>query len=73
MKPRGDRFQCYVLQLVVDVLAFDSPEVVDKLFLNKVRKNEMDPKDPGCGHRFVLPLPKDKQVRNKQVHSHVCV
>ncbi|KDR21650.1 beta,beta-carotene 15,15'-dioxygenase-like [Zootermopsis nevadensis] len=47
-------------QLVVDVVAFDSPDIIDKLFLKKVRNNEMDPKDPGCGNRFVLPLPKDK-------------
>jgi len=56
-----------VLQLVVDVLAFDSPEIIDKLFLKKLRNNEMDPKDPGCGHRFVLPLPKDKPVSSEHI------
>jgi len=46
-------------QLVVDVLAYDSPEVIDKLFLKKLRNNEMDTKDPGRGCRFVLPLPTE--------------
>lgn len=53
---------CHVLQLVVDVIAYDSPEVIDKLFLKKLRNNEMDPKDPGYGCRFVLPLPTEKTV-----------
>jgi hypothetical protein len=60
-----------VLQLVVDVVAFDSPDIIDKLFLKKLRNNEMNPKDPGCGRRFVLPLPKNKTVSSKQIHSHV--
>jgi hypothetical protein len=59
------------LQLVVDVLAFDSPEIIDKLFLKKVRNNEMDAKDPGGGRRFVLPLPEDKSVSTKHNLFHV--
>jgi hypothetical protein len=54
-----------VLQLVVDVVAFDSPDIIDKLFLKKLRNNEMDAKDPGCGRRFVLPLPREKPVSSK--------
>ncbi|GFG28821.1 hypothetical protein Cfor_02008, partial [Coptotermes formosanus] len=48
------------VDLVVDIVAFDSPEIIDKLFLKKLRKSEMDQKDPGYGCRFVLPLPKEK-------------
>lgn len=51
-------------------MAFDSPDIIDQLFLKKVRNNEMDPKDPGCGNRFVLPLPKDKMVSRKRTHSY---
>lgn len=51
-----------MLQLVVDVIAYDSPEILDKLYLNKLRNNEMDPKDSGYGCRFVLPLPTEKTV-----------
>jgi hypothetical protein len=51
---------------VVDVVAFDSPDIIDKLFLKKLRNNEMDAKDPGCGRRFVLPLPREKPVSSKQ-------
>lgn len=47
-------------QLVVDVIAYDSPEIIDKLYLKKLRNNEMDPTDSGYGCRFVLPLPTDK-------------
>lgn len=47
-------------QLVVDVVAFDSADIIDKLFLKNLRNNEMDAKDPGCGCRFVLPLPREK-------------
>ena len=53
---------CHVLQLVVDVVAYDSPEILDKLYLKKLRNSEIDPKDPGHGCRFVLPLPKEKTV-----------
>lgn len=51
-----------MLQLVVDVVAYDSPEIIDKLYLKKLRNNEMDPKDSGYGCRFVLPLPTEKTV-----------
>jgi len=47
-------------QLVVDVIAYDSPEIIDLLYLKKLRNNEMDPKDSGYGCRFVLPLPTEK-------------
>jgi hypothetical protein len=56
-----------VLQLVVDIVAFDSPEIIDKLFLKKLRKSEMDQKDPGYGCRFVLPLPKEKTVSSTRL------
>lgn len=46
-------------------MAFDSPDIIDKLFLKKLRNNEMDAKDPGCGRRFVLPLPREKPVSSK--------
>jgi hypothetical protein len=61
----------YVLQLVVDVVAFDSPDIIDKLFLKKLRNNEMDAKDPGCGRRFVLPLPREKPVSRKWTFSYI--
>jgi hypothetical protein len=54
-----------VLQLVVDVVAFDSSDIIDKLFLKNLRNNEMDGKDPGRGCRFVLPLPREKPVSIK--------
>lgn len=47
-------------QLVVDVVAFDSPDIIDKLYLKKIRNNELSSKDPGYGRRFVLPLPTEK-------------
>jgi hypothetical protein len=58
-----------MLQLVVDIVAFDSPEIIDKLFLKKLRNSEMDPKDPGYGCRFVLPLPKEKTVSSTCLHT----
>jgi len=51
-----------VLQLVVDVIAYDNPEIIDKLYLKKLRNNEMDAEDSGYGCRFVLPLPTGKTV-----------
>lgn len=51
-----------MLQLVVDVIVYNSPEIIDKLYLKKLRNNEMDPKDSGYGCRFVLPLPTEKTV-----------
>jgi hypothetical protein len=51
-----------VLQLVVDIIAYDSPEIIDKLYLKKLRNNEIDTKDLGYGCRFVLPLPTEKTV-----------
>jgi carotenoid cleavage dioxygenase-like enzyme len=47
-------------QLVVDVIAYDGPDILDKLYLKKLRNNEMDPKNSGYGCRFVLPLPTEK-------------
>jgi hypothetical protein len=55
---------------VVDVIAYDSSEVIDKLFLKKLRNNEMDLKDPGYGCRFVLPLPTGKTVSS--AHLVIC-
>jgi hypothetical protein len=52
---------------VVDVVAFDSPEIIDKLYLKKLRNSEMDPKDPGYGCRFVLPLPNGKTVSSTKL------
>ncbi|KAF4517703.1 hypothetical protein B566_EDAN013381, partial [Ephemera danica] len=45
-------------QLIVDVFAYDSPEIIDKLYLQKLRNSEFSAKDPAGGRRFVLPLPK---------------
>ncbi|XP_067003223.2 beta,beta-carotene 15,15'-dioxygenase [Anabrus simplex] len=44
-------------QLVVDVIAMDSPDIVDQLFLEKLRNSDYHPKDMAIGRRFILPLP----------------
>ncbi|KAL0275228.1 UNVERIFIED_CONTAM: hypothetical protein PYX00_003154 [Menopon gallinae] len=55
--------------IVFDTMAHDSPEIVDKLYLEKLRKSQFDGKDPACARRFVLPQPHtmDKLPSNKNV------
>lgn len=48
-------------QLVVDLVAYPSPAIIDKLYLNKVRMNEYSTQDPPQMKRFVLPLVSDLQ------------
>ncbi|CAG2060440.1 unnamed protein product, partial [Timema podura] len=45
-------------QLIVDVIAYDGPGIIDALYLKKLRSSEMDLTDPARGRRFVLPLPQ---------------
>nr|CAD7428112.1 unnamed protein product [Timema monikensis] len=48
-------------QLIVDVIAYDSPGIIDALYLKKLRSSEMDISDPARGRRFVLPLPQQSR------------
>lgn len=43
-------------QLIVDLINYDSPDIFDKLYLNKVRMNEYQSGDSPKFVRFVLPL-----------------
>ncbi|CAL4067889.1 unnamed protein product, partial [Meganyctiphanes norvegica] len=43
-------------QLIVDVINYETPDILDKLYLNKVRMNEYQSGDPPRFVRFVLPL-----------------
>ncbi|KAG8231383.1 hypothetical protein J437_LFUL008931 [Ladona fulva] len=45
--------------LVVDVNAYESPEIIDKMYLQDLRMSEFTCSHPGGGRRFILPLPKD--------------
>ena len=53
--------------LVVDLVAYPRPSIIDKLYLNKVRMNEYSSEDPPQLKRFVLPLISDRDL---QVRSH---
>uniref|UniRef100_A0A4V0Y8M6 Putative beta beta-carotene n=2 Tax=Rhodnius TaxID=13248 RepID=A0A4V0Y8M6_RHOPR len=46
-------------ELVVDVVAHNSPEVIKYMYLNKLRNAELILKDQGNARRFVLPLIKN--------------
>ncbi|XP_045595941.1 beta,beta-carotene 15,15'-dioxygenase [Procambarus clarkii] len=48
-------------QLVVDLVAYPSPEIINKLYLKKVRMNEYSSEDPPQLKRFILPLVSDLQ------------
>lgn len=41
---------------VLDVIAHDSPEIMDKLFLEHLRKSEFDVRDASKASRFVFPI-----------------
>lgn len=45
--------------LVVDVLGYDSPDLLDNLDLEKLRTGKFAPKDESRFLRYVLPLPGD--------------
>lgn len=49
--------------LVVDIITYPSPEILDKFYLNKIRAQEFDVKDAPQLQRFILPLLADLQVR----------
>ncbi|XP_046405913.1 beta,beta-carotene 15,15'-dioxygenase-like [Ischnura elegans] len=51
--------------LIVDIIAYDSPELLDKLYLEQLRSNEFHYSDLGGGRRFILPLPKDGETINE--------
>ncbi|XP_076053437.1 beta,beta-carotene 15,15'-dioxygenase-like [Oratosquilla oratoria] len=58
-------------QIVVDVVAYDSPEIFDKLYLNKVRMNEYSNRHPPQLRRFVIPIVEGKTVRAGEELVHV--
>ncbi|XP_037795664.1 beta,beta-carotene 15,15'-dioxygenase-like [Penaeus monodon] len=47
--------------LVVDIITYPSPEILDKFYLNKIRAQEFDVKDAPQLQRFILPLLADLQ------------
>lgn len=62
-------------QLVVDVVAYSSPEIINKLYLKKVRMNEYSTEDPPQLKRIILPIVTDLQsVREGEelVHLQGC-
>ncbi|CAG0883383.1 unnamed protein product [Cyprideis torosa] len=46
-------------QLVVDVIAYKTSEILDKFYLTKLREGNFSSSDPGHFRRYVLPLIKD--------------
>lgn len=50
--------------LVLDVVAYPKPSIIDKLYLNKVRMDQYSNEDPPQLKRFVLPLISDRELQN---------
>ena len=50
-------------KLVVDVVAYPRPSIIEKLYLNKVRMNQYSSEDPPQLKRFVLPLISDRDLQ----------
>lgn len=51
-------------KLVVDVIAYERPSVIDKFYLNKIRQNQYSTEDPAKFKRFVLPMISDSDLQN---------
>lgn len=49
--------------LVLDVVAYPKPSIIDKLYLNKVRMDQYSNEDPPQLKRFVLPLISDRELQ----------
>ena len=43
-------------RLIVDILGYDSPDILNQLFLEKLRSGKFDVKDESKFMRFVIPL-----------------
>jgi len=54
--------------IVIDVDAYPSHEVMDKMSITRLRAGDLDQKDPSRIQRFVLPIIKNVKVWFK--HSH---
>lgn len=50
-------------KLVLDVIAYPRPSIINKLYLNKVRMNQYSSEDPPQLKRFVLPLISDRELQ----------
>lgn len=50
-------------KLVVDVIAYEEPSLIDKFYLNKVRQNQYSTEDPAKFKRFVLPMLSDSDLQ----------
>lgn len=50
-----------IFQLIVDVLAHDSPEIMDKLWLKELRSGNFQLKDKSTARRYILPLIKNEK------------
>ncbi|BES91568.1 Hypothetical protein NTJ_04378 [Nesidiocoris tenuis] len=48
-------------KLIVDVLAHDSPEIMDKLWLKELRSGNFQLKDKSTARRYILPLIKNEK------------
>lgn len=43
-------------KLIVDMIVYDTPDVLEQMYLDRLRKNKFDVKDPSKLVRYVLPL-----------------
>lgn len=52
-----------ILQIVIDINAYKSPAVLDKMYIQDLRKNVIEEVDPPCAQRYRVPLLDIKQAQ----------
>ena len=43
-------------QLIIDLISYDSPQILEKMYLDKLRQGQFDTDDKSTIQRYVLPL-----------------
>ena len=55
--------------IVIDLIAYDSPNILDQLFLDKLRSGKFDVKDKSKVLRFVVPFLTNAELEVEDYHS----
>ena len=55
--------------IVIDLIAYDSPNILDQLFLDKLRSGKFDVKDKSKVLRFVVPFLTNVELEVEDYHS----
>ena len=55
-------------QLVVDLIAYPNDQIINKLYMEKLRNNEFSEEAPPQFKRFVIPIVEDEEFQVRLIY-----